>query len=257
MLYFPLDLTFSQHDLLLPQCTLLQSSSLTLKCLVVTKGHTYFNKLAAFSCRFALVCITFYYHQALKGWDSTLQEWYMILYFYVLVFSENYMKILSRHYSLFKNWKQFPCSLYLHNLRIQVFHNYYFMKCVARFGTIFKKVKNTHGGVILTLLKVTLLHGCFSRFINSTNDTKSHYASHIFIEIFRNPDAINKNISQAFWDSVVNQYFFSFLIFFTRHNSHLWSGWTHFHSYFAISGSIRIGGNILINQIYNEKWNIN
>ena len=72
------------------------------------------------------------------------------------------------------------------------------MKCVARFGTIFKKVKNTHGGVILTLLKVTLLHGCFSRFINSTNDTKSRYASHIFIEIFRNPDAINKNISQAF-----------------------------------------------------------
>ena len=201
--------------------------------------------------------MTFYYHQALKGWDSTLQEWYVILYFYVLVFSENYMKILSRPYSLFKNWKQFPCSLYLHNLRIQVFHNYYFMKCVARFGTIFKKVKNTHGGVILTLLKVTLLHGCFSRFINSTNDTKSRYASHIFIEIFRNPDAINKNISQAFWDSVVNQYFFSSLIFFTRHNSHLWSGWTHFDSYFAISGSIRIGGNILINQIYNEKRNIN
>ena len=34
-----------------------------------------------------------------------------------------------------------------------------------------KNVKNTHGGVLLaTLLKVTLLHGCFSRFPNCTND---------------------------------------------------------------------------------------
>ena len=45
-----------------------------------------------------------------------------------------------------------------------------------------KNVKNTHGGMLLlvklqakpaTLLKVTLLHGCFSRFLNCTNGTKS------------------------------------------------------------------------------------
>ena len=30
---------------------------------------------------------------------------------------------------------------------------------------ILKIVKNTHGGVLL-LVKVTLLHGCFSRFLN-------------------------------------------------------------------------------------------
>ena len=30
-----------------------------------------------------------------------------------------------------------------------------------------------------TLLKVTLLHGCFSRFLNCTNGTKSHKASHM------------------------------------------------------------------------------
>ena len=44
-----------------------------------------------------------------------------------------------------------------------------------------KNVKNTHGGVLLlvklqalaTLLKVTLLHGCFSCFLNCTNGTKS------------------------------------------------------------------------------------
>ena len=31
-----------------------------------------------------------------------------------------------------------------------------------------------------TLLKVTLLHGCFSRFLNCTNSTKSFNAPHIF-----------------------------------------------------------------------------
>ena len=41
---------------------------------------------------------------------------------------------------------------------------------------IAKKVKNTHGGV---LLLVTFLHGCFSRFQNFTNDTKSRNASQI------------------------------------------------------------------------------
>ena len=46
-----------------------------------------------------------------------------------------------------------------------------------------KNVKNTHGGVLIivpaTLLKLTLLHGCFSRFLNCTNVTKSRIASHI------------------------------------------------------------------------------
>ena len=42
-----------------------------------------------------------------------------------------------------------------------------------------KNVKNTQGGVLLlvTLLKVTLLHECFSRFLNSTSGTKSRNAS--------------------------------------------------------------------------------
>ena len=59
----------------------------------------------------------------------------------------------------------------------------------------FKNVKNTHGGVLLlvklqpkkraTLLKVTLLHGCFSRFLNCTNDTKSCNASHCRREVWK------------------------------------------------------------------------
>ena len=44
-----------------------------------------------------------------------------------------------------------------------------------------KNMKNTHGGVLLlaTLLKVTLFYGCFLRFLNCTNGTKSRNASHI------------------------------------------------------------------------------
>ena len=54
----------------------------------------------------------------------------------------------------------------------------------------FKKVKNTHGGVLLlvrlqvkpaTLLKVTLVHGCFSRFLNCTSGIKPRKASQILL----------------------------------------------------------------------------
>ena len=46
-----------------------------------------------------------------------------------------------------------------------------------------KNVKNTHGGVLIlkptTLLKLTFLHGYFSRFLYCTNGTKSCNAPHI------------------------------------------------------------------------------
>ena len=50
-----------------------------------------------------------------------------------------------------------------------------------------QKVKKTHGRVLLfvklqataTVLKATLLHGCFSGFLNCTNGTKSRNASHL------------------------------------------------------------------------------
>ena len=38
-----------------------------------------------------------------------------------------------------------------------------------------KNVKNTNGGVLLTLL-----NGCFSRFLNCANGTKSRNASHMY-----------------------------------------------------------------------------
>ena len=54
----------------------------------------------------------------------------------------------------------------------------------------FKNVKNTHGGVLLlvklqALLKVALLHGCFARFLNCANGTKSRKTSHIRSDIWR------------------------------------------------------------------------
>ena len=44
-----------------------------------------------------------------------------------------------------------------------------------------KNVKNTNGGV---LLKVTLLHGCVSRFLSFTNGTKSRNATHNGVKMF-------------------------------------------------------------------------
>ena len=48
-----------------------------------------------------------------------------------------------------------------------------------------KNLKNTHEGVLqpATLLKLTLLHGCFSRFLNCTNGTKSRNASHMKLKL--------------------------------------------------------------------------
>ena len=47
-----------------------------------------------------------------------------------------------------------------------------------------KIMKNTHG-VLLLLVYVTLLRGCFSRFLNCTNGTKSRNASQMNIRMFR------------------------------------------------------------------------
>ena len=47
-------------------------------------------------------------------------------------------------------------------------------------------MKNTHGGVLVfvklqaaTILRVTLIHGCFSRFLNCANGTNTRKASHL------------------------------------------------------------------------------
>ena len=46
-----------------------------------------------------------------------------------------------------------------------------------------KKRENTHTGVLLLVLKVTVLHGCFSSFLNWTNGTKLCKTSYMRIQI--------------------------------------------------------------------------
>ena len=52
------------------------------------------------------------------------------------------------------------------------------MWCIARFGTTCTISKMCRLKPA-TLLKLTLLHGCFSRFLNCTNGTKSRNAPHM------------------------------------------------------------------------------
>ena len=59
----------------------------------------------------------------------------------------------------------------------------YHLWCFTQFGSIcnLEKVKNTFGGVLLP--HVTLLHSCFSRFLNCRNGTKSHKTYLIFCDL--------------------------------------------------------------------------
>ena len=63
-------------------------------------------------------------------------------------------------------------SVHKNVMRCPIWHHLYDLK----------NVKNTHGGVLkpTTLLKLTLLLGCFSRFLNCPNVTKSRKGSHIY-----------------------------------------------------------------------------
>ena len=70
--------------------------------------------------------------------------------------------------------------------------NLYVMRCTIWYHLYdFKNVKKTHGGVLIlaTLLKLTLPHGCFSRFLICTNATKSHNAPNI--------NLVNENIENS------------------------------------------------------------
>ena len=63
--------------------------------------------------------------------------------------------------------------------------NLYVVLCAIWYHSYnLKYVKNTHGGL---LLLVTLLHGCFSRFLYCAHGTKSRNVPHISLEVIRNP----------------------------------------------------------------------
>ena len=73
-------------------------------------------------------------------------------------------------FTLFKLYKlcQMAQSI-TYMMRCTIWHHLYNLK----------NVKNTHGGVLISVLKLTLLHGCFSHFLNCTNGGKRHKASYI------------------------------------------------------------------------------
>ena len=61
-------------------------------------------------------------------------------------------------------------------------------------------MKNTHGRVLLlvkvagfSLPKLTLIHGCFSRFLNSKTGTKSRIGAHIKEDILVLPQTLGNS----------------------------------------------------------------
>ena len=54
----------------------------------------------------------------------------------------------------------------------------YLLRNLVLFVQILKREKHSWRSVTLSKPKVTLLHGCFSRFLNCTNGTKSRKTSH-------------------------------------------------------------------------------
>ena len=58
----------------------------------------------------------------------------------------------------------------------------YVVRCAIWYHLYYSKnVKNTHGGVLILVLKLTLFYGCFSLYLNCTNGTKSRKTSHISV----------------------------------------------------------------------------
>ena len=81
-------------------------------------------------------------------------------------------------------------------------HMKYVVRCAIWYHLYnLKNVKNAHGGLLIlaklqalpaTLLKLTLLHGYFSRFLNCTNGNKTRNAPHI--TTIKNVDAVHYHL---------------------------------------------------------------
>ena len=86
---------------------------------------------------------------------------------------------ISRFIKIFHFWPKQKANYlrtFLSNIR-HIWSEYVsisYMWWFARFST--KRLKST------TFVKVTLFHGCFSRFLYCTNNTKSHKASHMWMK---------------------------------------------------------------------------
>ena len=67
----------------------------------------------------------------------------------------------------------FSCNVGQKGVFMMLFHEKYVMHCAICYLLYnSKNLKNTHGGVLLLVVKVTVIHGCFSSFLNCANGTK-------------------------------------------------------------------------------------
>ena len=71
------------------------------------------------------------------------------------------------------------------NIRVHLINICGALRDLAPFAQFKKREKHPWRSVTFpeTLLKLTLLHECFSRFLNCTNGTKTRKASHMFKSI--------------------------------------------------------------------------
>ena len=104
------------------------------------------------------------------------KQWFSIKYFLIKLiklYRKTFSFIPYMHIHMHIHICLYIFIYYVNIFYIFIFfyiNTYVFMWCVA------------HNALRLqpaTLLKVTLLHGCFSRFLNCTNGTKSRNASHM------------------------------------------------------------------------------
>ena len=79
----------------------------------------------------------------------------------------------------------------IHSSLVSILNKYDALRDLAQLIQLKKNVKKTRGGVLF-FLKVTLFHGCFSRFLDYKNGTKSRKASQIFM---KNMQVLAQNLS--------------------------------------------------------------
>ena len=91
----------------------------------------------------------------------------------------------SELYAISRSFNETLVKYWTHSLNSYQLASSIFMWCFARFGTIctiLKMWKHPWRSITFSkVLKVALLHGSFSRFLNCTNVTKSRNASHMLI----------------------------------------------------------------------------
>ena len=123
---------------------------------------------------------------------SYTKKWYLICKLHIFLFPEpndviyclllprvitepNFNSILGTEIKSYGGASPIPSSNHLCSMHNRLS---YLLRNLVLFVQILKREKHSWRSVTLSKPKVTLLHGCFSRFLNCTNGTKSRKTSH-------------------------------------------------------------------------------